>query len=116
MVDSLGFDLALLKSRLLGQRKPLLLICASSGAMRIAAWMQPEAEKSYRKLSDAYISMPLGRRNKPTTALSVLINVINAYLEDNALSFALANKQYRLTVTTAKVKNLFASELQLIQR
>lgn len=111
-----GFDLTLLKSGLLGKQKPVLLAGASAGALRFAAWMQPEAEDSYRKLIDAYISMPFGKRDKPTTVFNALVDVINAYLEDDALSFALASKQYRLAVITARAKNLLASEAPWIQR
>ncbi len=110
-----GFDLTLLKSRLLGKIKPALLVGASAGAMRFAAWLQPAAEDCYLRLMDAYISMPFGKKDRPATVFDSLNNVINAYLEDDALSFALASKQYRLAVITARAKNLLASEVHWVQ-
>jgi hypothetical protein len=110
-----GFDLTLLKSGLLGKKKPVLLAGASAGAMRFAAWLQPEAEDCYLRLMDAYISMPFGRNDRPATVYDALNDVINAYLEDDALSFALSSKKYRLAIITARAKNLLASEVHWVQ-
>lgn len=111
-----GLDLALLKSELLGKNKPVLLAGSSAGAWRFAAWLQPEATESYLKLMEAYISMPFGRKDGPAAVLNSLNDVINAYLEDDALPFALSSKQYRLAVITARAKHLTASDVKLIQR
>ena len=45
-----GFDLTLLKAEVLGRSGPVLLAGSSTGACRLAAWLQPEAEKSYLAL------------------------------------------------------------------
>ncbi len=50
-----GFDLTMIEKGLLGRTFPALLTGASAGAFRLAAWLQPEPEKSYRKLMEAYI-------------------------------------------------------------
>ena len=50
-----GFDLTLLTGGLLGSIKSTHLVGSSAGAMRFAAWFQPEPEKSYRALMESYI-------------------------------------------------------------
>jgi len=111
-----GFDLALLTSRLLGNRQAVLLAGASAGAWRLAAWLQPEAEESYRRLIDAYIAMPYHRQDSPGAVLNALGDVINAYVAEDALSFALSSKQYRLAVITVRAKHLLASDTAWAQR
>jgi len=111
-----GFDLALMQSGLLGKNKPVLLVGSSAGAMRFAAWLQPEAAESYRKLMAAYIAMPFGRKDAPARVFDALSAVINAYLEDDALPFALSDKRYRLAVITARARYLLASDVKWIQR
>jgi hypothetical protein len=111
-----GFDLALLKNGLLGRSKAIHLVGSSAGAMRFAAWLQPEPEKSYRTLMESYIGITYKRNDTPATVLESLVNLANAYIEDDALSFALANKKYRLAIITARAKNLVASELKWVQR
>jgi hypothetical protein len=44
-----------------------------------------------------------------------LANLANSYIEDDALSFALTNKKYRLAIITARARNLMASELKWVQ-
>jgi hypothetical protein len=111
-----GFDLALLKNGLLGRSKAIHLVGSSAGAMRFAAWLQPEPEKSYRTLMESYIGITYKRNDTPATVLESLVNLANAYIEDDALSFALANKKYRLVIITARARNLVASELKWVQR
>ncbi len=112
-----GFDLTLLRNGKLGSKsRPVLLTGASAGAWRFAAWLQPEPEKSYRRLLDAYIGIPCDRRSTPSSLRRSLQEVINAYLEDDAIPFALAHDHYRLAVTTARAKNLAASETPWVQK
>jgi hypothetical protein len=112
-----GFDLALLRGgNLLSKSRPVLLAGSSAGAWRFAAWLQPEPEKSYLRLLDAYIGIPCDRRSTPASLKKSLQEVINAYLENDAIPFALAHDQYRLAVTTARGKNLIASETPWIQK
>jgi len=110
-----GFDLTLLQQDVLGNSRPLSLIGASAGAWRFAAWIQPEPGKSYRTLMEKYITTTYTRKDNAATVLESLSAIINAYLEDDALPFALANKKYRLAVITARSKSLIASELKIIQ-
>jgi hypothetical protein len=110
-----GFDLALLRSGLLGKNKPALLVGSSAGAWRLAAWLQPEAETSYRRLIEAYIAMPYGRKETPASVLNSLIEIINAYLEDDAIPFAVCSKQYRLAVITTRAKHLITSDVKWVQ-
>jgi len=110
-----GFDLTLLTAGLLGRKRPIHLVGSSSGAWRFAAWLQPEAEKSYRQLMEAYIRMSFRRGDSAQSILKQLIEVINAYLEDDALPFALASKQYRLAILTVRARHLMASETTWIQ-
>jgi len=111
-----GFDLALLKDGALGRRQPVWLVGSSAGAWRFAAWLQPEAVKSYHSLIEAYISATYGRRDTPATILASLKAIVNSYIDDDALSFALACKPYRLAILTCRAKNLTASEWLLIQK
>ena len=103
-----GFDLALLKGSYLGRLKPLQLVGSSAGAFRFAAWLQPEAVESYNKLLDAYINVTYTKEDTPATLLDKITGIVNAYLENDALPFALANKKYRLVVITARARGLVA--------
>ncbi|MCX5850354.1 MAG: hypothetical protein NTW65_13060 [Deltaproteobacteria bacterium] len=103
-----GFDLTLLKGGFLGRSKPVQLVGSSAGAFRFAAWLQPEAIQSYNKLLNTYINVTYSREDTPATVLDKMIGVINEYLEDDALPFALANKKYRLVIITARVRGLVA--------
>jgi hypothetical protein len=111
-----GFDLTLLRNELLGRSRSVLLAGSSAGAWRFAAWLQPEAEKSYRTLMEAYIGAIYKKADTPETILNTLCNIINAYIEDDALPFALAHKKYRLAVITARARHLAASEIRGIQQ
>jgi len=110
-----GFDLSLMQSGLLGRKWPLLLAGASAGAWRFAAWMQPEAEKSYRALMDAYITATYTKKDTPETIRKSLIKILNHAIEDDALPFALANRNYRLAIITARAKHLTASRKKWLQ-
>jgi hypothetical protein len=110
-----GFDLALLQKGVLGRSRSVSLIGASAGAWRFAAWIQPEPEKSYRTLMEKYITTIYTRSDTAATVLKSLSAIMDDYLEDDALPFALANKKYRLAVLTVRSKNLVASELKIIQ-
>ncbi|HUN54065.1 MAG TPA: hypothetical protein VMU29_02800 [Smithella sp.] len=103
-----GFDLTLLKGDYLGGLSPVHLIGSSAGAFRFAAWLQPEAIDSYHKLLEAYINVRYTKNDTPATALEKITGIINEYLEDDALSFALANKKYRLAIITARARGLVA--------
>jgi hypothetical protein len=105
-----GFDLTLLQSGLLGRTQTVHLIGSSAGAWRFAAWLQPQAAVCYRKLLDAYIDISYTKADTPVTILEKFKELINIYLEDDALSFALTNKKYRLGVITARARNLVACE------
>lgn len=111
-----GFDLTLLTADVLGRSGPVLLAGSSAGACRFAAWLQPEAEKSYRALREAYINLTYKRGDAPSAVLKSLGDVVNASIEDDALSFALAHKKYRLAVITVRARHLVASEIPWIQR
>lgn len=112
-----GFDLALLENGVLGRKKPVLLSGTSSGAWRLAAWPQPEPVQSYRTFMELYLensSYKLG--DTPRFLLESMSEIIDNYIEDDAIPFALANKKYRLAVTTARAKNIAASEKKWIQQ
>ena len=112
-----GFDLTFLQNGLLGSKsRPVLLAGSSAGAWRFAAWLQPEPQKSYRRLLEAYIGISFDRRSTPSSLKRSLQDVINAYLEDDAIPFALTHDHYRLAVTTARAKNLTASETPWVQK
>ena len=111
-----GFDLTLLKEGLLGRTLPVWLVGASAGAWRFAAWLQPEPVKSYLALREAYISTTYGRKDTPRTILQSLTAIIDGYIEDDALSFALTNKRYRLAILTCRMKHLTASDRPWVQK
>ncbi|TFG92539.1 MAG: patatin-like phospholipase family protein [Syntrophobacterales bacterium] len=111
-----GFDLALLKSGVLGNKRPVILAGSSASALRFAAWMQPEPEKSYNKLIDSYIAMHFTKKDTPETILQTLHDLIDSYIDDDALSFALTNRKYRLAIMTARSKRLAASNIKWLQR
>lgn len=111
-----GFDQTLIREGALGKRQPVWLVGASAGAWRFAAWLQPEAEQSYRALIDAYISATYGRTETPEGILQSLRAIIDSYIADDALPFALACKRYRLAVLTCRAKHLTASDRPWVQK
>ncbi|MDD5722584.1 MAG: hypothetical protein PHY29_02465 [Syntrophales bacterium] len=111
-----GFDLSLLKSGVLGNKRPAVLAGSSVGAMRFAAWMQPEPEKSYDKLIEAYVTMNFTRHDTPEMILRSIRKLIDSYIDDDALLFALTNKKYRLAIMTVRSKHLAASNVRWLQR
>lgn len=110
-----GFDLTFLKEQVLGASRPLHLVGTSAGALRFAAWVQPEYEKSYHALMDAYISLSYSRRDNRSSILRSISTLIDEYVENDALPFALANRRYRLAIITARARNMLKSEAALIQ-
>ena len=113
---SSGFDSTLMHQDILGRTRPVHLIGSSAGAWRFAAWLQPDASTCYQKFLNAYIDVKYTRADTPATILEKCKNLINLYLEDDALSFALAHKKYRLAVITARARNLVASEKVWLQK
>ncbi len=111
-----GFDLTLIREGALAKSQPVWLVGASAGAWRFAAWLQPEAEQCYRTLMESYISAAYGRKDTPETILQSLIAIINSYIADDALSFALANKRYRLAILTCRAEHLTASDRPWVQK
>lgn len=111
-----GFDLTLLKEGLLGNRHPLWLVGASAGAWRFAAWLQPDAVNSYLALREAYIATVYRHADTPATVLRSLTDIVNAYIEDDALPFALGHKKYRLAIVVDRVRGPLASEWSWIQK
>lgn len=111
-----GFDLTLLNQGCLGRTRSVLLAGASSGAWRFAAWLQPDPAKSYETLRQAYIETEYRRGETPQSIQQSLIDIIDRYIEDDALPFALANRTHRLAVITARAKKLVASETPWIQK
>lgn len=111
-----GFDLTLLKEGFLGRTKPVQLVGTSAGAFRFAAWLQPQALQSYHRLLDAYINVSYTRKDTPATGLAKVTDIVNEYVEDDALSFALANKKYRLVIITARTRGLVAVENHWLQK
>jgi hypothetical protein len=111
-----GFDLTLLQEGLLGRRQPAWLVGASAGAWRFAVWLQPEAEKSYRALMEAYIGTSYGRNDTPSTILQSLMTIVGSYIDDDALPFALACKPYRLAILASRAELLTASEHPWVQK
>ncbi|MEA2014266.1 MAG: hypothetical protein U9N38_03030 [Thermodesulfobacteriota bacterium] len=110
-----GFDQALLGHGILGNKRPVLLVGASAGALRFAAWMQPEPEKSCRRLIEAYTSMDFTRGHRPEEHLQSLHDLIGYYIDDDAIPFALGNKRYRLAIMTARAKNLAVPDVKWVQ-
>lgn len=111
-----GFDITLLENEILGRRQPVLLAGSSAGALRFAAWLQPEALESYHRLMEGYISTSYNRKHTSETILESVHAIVNSYIENDAIPFALANKNYRLAVITARARNVAASEITLIQQ
>lgn len=111
-----GFDLTLLREDALGRTRPVTLIGASAGAWRFAAWIQPEVEKSYRRLQEAYIETVYTRKDNPLTIRKSLEGIIDRAIENDALPFALNSRKYRLAIITARARHLTATENLLLQR
>jgi hypothetical protein len=111
-----GFDLSLLREGCLGRNRSLLLAGASSGAWRFAAWPQPEPEKSYLDLRQAYIETEYRRNDTPRSVRQLLMRIVDQYVEEDAIPFALQNKQYRLAIISARARHLTASEKTWLQK
>jgi len=111
-----GFDVTLLKEKILGRQRPVLLAGSSAGALRFAAWVQPEAAMCYQQLIERYIAMTFDRGTTPDTVRAAITDVINSYIDDDAISFALSHAPYRLAITTARSRHLAASDIDWVQR
>ncbi len=111
-----GFDLTLLKGGFLGGSRAVNLIGSSAGAWRFAAWLQPQAVQSYNRLLDGYISIRYYKKDNPQSVLEKFNDLINDYLEDDALPFAMSNKRFRLAIITARARNLVAFDTKAIQK
>ncbi len=111
-----GFDMTLLKEGILGRSKPVLLAGTSAGAFRFAAWLQPEPLKSYQKLIESYTSIHHSRADTPDTIMEAMSRVLNSYVETDAIPFALTNRRYRLSITTARARHIAASETHWLQK
>ncbi len=98
---SAGFDLALLREGTLGRKRPVILSGASAGALRFAAWVQPEAEKCYRALMDGYIGLTFDDRDNRKSVGRKILELIDGFVENDAIPFALAHRRYRLNVVLA---------------
>jgi hypothetical protein len=57
-----------------------------------------------------------GRKDSPGTILRSLAAIIDSYIEDDALPFALTNKPYRLAILTCRMKQLAAYERPWVQK
>ena len=99
-----GFDLALLRSGALGSKsRPVLLTGSSAGASALCRVAAAGAEKSYRRLLWMPTSNPLRPAGAtPQASSRPCRKSSTAYLEDDAVPFALAHDHYRLAVTTAR--------------
>jgi len=111
-----GFDRGLLEHDILARSHPVLLAGASAGALRFAAWVQPDPLTQYDRLIDAYIAMHVTAQDTPETIREAVRMVIDAYVEDDALSFALTNKRYRLAIVAARARHCAAFDMALIQK
>ncbi|MDR2861935.1 MAG: HAD family hydrolase [Syntrophobacterales bacterium] len=109
-----GFDLTMMQENCLGKDHPVLLAGASSGAWRFAPWLFPEAMKSFLTLRQSYIETNYEKDISPQGVRETLKKVIDHYIEDDAIPFALKNKQYRLAVITARSRNIMASETPIL--
>ena len=105
-----GFDLTLLREGTLGRKRPVVLMGASAGALRFAAWVQPEAEKCYRALMDRYIALTFDDKDNRRTVGGKILDLIDGFVENDAIPFALAHKRYRLNVITARARKMAALE------
>ncbi len=112
---SAGFDLTLLREGTLGRKRPVVLSGASAGALRFAAWVQPEAEKCYRALMDGYIGLTFDDRDNRKSVGRKILDLIDGFVENDAIPFALAHKRYRLNVVTARARRLAAREMAPLQ-
>lgn len=111
-----GFDLALMREQVLGRTAPLLLVGASAGAWRFAAWIQPECEKIYKLLFKEYIRFKFGRGDDPTTVQENMYSLANAIFDDGALTFAFHNQVYRYAIITARTKHILSLESNTLLR
>jgi len=111
-----GFDRGLLEHDVLARSHPVLLAGASAGALRFAAWVQPDPLTQYDRLIDAYVAMHLTAQDTRESIREAVSAVINAYIEDDALSFALTNKRFRLAIVTARARHVAAFDMSFIQR
>ncbi len=111
-----GFDRTLLEGDFWAPGRIVYLVGTSAGAWRFASWVQPRPLESYRDLIDSYIALDYRSDDTPPSILGAMENLVNRYLDDDALPFALANKRYRLVVMACRAKHLLASRWRFFQR
>ncbi len=113
---SSGFDFMMLTHGLLGHLRSVHLIGSSAGAWSFTARVQPDAVNCYQKFLEAYIDIAITKTDTPWTVQDKGKDLINLYLENDALPFALANKKYSLVVITSRELNLVDSQRSWLQK
>jgi len=111
-----GFDIPLIAHKALGTKRIVWLIGASSGAWRMAAWQQPQPLLAYQRLIDSYTETPHTRQDTPLTTLASIRNVLDAFVDDDAISFALKGNNVRLAIITARARGVLAFENHPLQK
>lgn len=111
-----GFDRTLLTGDHWADGRALTLVGASAGAWRFAAWLQPQPEDCYQRLLHAYIDVDYRRSDTPADIQSTLATLIDGYIEDDALPFALTNNKYRIAIIACRARHLLAAKASWIRR
>ncbi|MEI7589801.1 MAG: hypothetical protein WCJ49_00555 [Deltaproteobacteria bacterium] len=111
-----GFDLALIKNNCLGKNKIVWLVGASSGAWRLATWVQPQPDICYQKLINAYAEVKYTKEDTPETLRNSLRTVLDSYLDEEAISFALSHKTLRVAFLVARAKHIMTFDSPFIQK
>lgn len=110
-----GFDRTLLREHALGRRNPLLLAGASAGALRFAAWLQPEPLKAYERLVEGYLSLDFSKNHGPADILSAFRRLVDDYIQDDVLSFSLVSQRYRMAIMSARFRKVLSVEFKPFQ-
>ncbi|MCF8054559.1 MAG: hypothetical protein K9K75_05000 [Deltaproteobacteria bacterium] len=111
-----GFDLPVIKSGRLAKDKIVWLVGASSGAWRMAAWRQPEPEKAYQRLIESYIDISYTHGDNPQTLATSVREVLDAFIEEDALSFVFKPSYFRLAIIAARAKGIARWKNPVLQR
>lgn len=111
-----GFDKALIKSRLLGRGgKRVLLVGASAGAWRCLAMACRDPLSAYEKLRIAYSRNIFTALDTPLSVAAALQKNVNDFVEEGDIPFILEHPIYDLAVHTVRSKGPAASSNRAVQ-
>jgi hypothetical protein len=107
---SVGFDRAIIKSRLLERGGRVMLVGASAGAWRCLTMACPDPLDAHERLRMAYSRNVFTAEDTPETISTALMRNVDAFIQPHDIPHMLEHPVYQLAIHTARGRGLVASE------